>query len=253
MTGLERTWGFQEVEVPRFQDNRHMKVGRLSALRTGRFYPQEIFLVNISDRVWVKPRAIVRPEGLCQMKNSNGTIGNRTRDLPACSAVSQQGYKFTLKICNTWLHESASALLYVHSLPDVKLVCEWTSHVCGIFHSCFCWFFCFRRQTTAGHVSRLRQGFISEDEYVVSCSQFRYDTLCTSTAGGVTNDKTWDSRPVDTTEDVLILGYSEQRRSAYEIWNVFLFVCVVHCIWVPSYTVNYTHTHTHTTCRNMLP
>ena len=32
--------GFQEVEAPRLQDNRHMKVVRLSALRTGRFYPQ---------------------------------------------------------------------------------------------------------------------------------------------------------------------------------------------------------------------
>ena len=35
---LERPWGFQEFEAPRFQDNRHMKVVRLSALRTGRLY-----------------------------------------------------------------------------------------------------------------------------------------------------------------------------------------------------------------------
>ena len=40
ITGLDRPWGFQEVEAPTFQDNRHMKVVRLSALRTGRLYPQ---------------------------------------------------------------------------------------------------------------------------------------------------------------------------------------------------------------------
>jgi hypothetical protein len=35
-TGLDRPLGFQEVEAPEFLDNRHMKVVRLSALRTGR-------------------------------------------------------------------------------------------------------------------------------------------------------------------------------------------------------------------------
>jgi hypothetical protein len=39
ITDLDRPWGFQEVEAPRFQDNRHMKVARLSALRTGHLYP----------------------------------------------------------------------------------------------------------------------------------------------------------------------------------------------------------------------
>ena len=86
-TGLDRPWVFQEVEAPRFQDNQHMKVVRLSALHTDRLYPPR----NIPGTHFCY--RLSRPQGhsaagrIMSMKNSSDTIGNRTRDLPACSAV----------------------------------------------------------------------------------------------------------------------------------------------------------------------
>jgi hypothetical protein len=89
MTGPGRPRGFQEVEAPKFQDNLQMKVVRLSALLTGRLYspgnnPATHFCQRLS-----RPQGHSAAGRIMSMKNSNDTIGNRTRYLSACSAVPQ--------------------------------------------------------------------------------------------------------------------------------------------------------------------
>jgi hypothetical protein len=79
---------FQEAEAPRFQDSRHMKVVRLSALRTGRLYPPEnIPGTHFCERL-SQPQGHSVAGGIMSMKNSSDTTGNRTRDLPICNAVA---------------------------------------------------------------------------------------------------------------------------------------------------------------------
>ena len=79
----------QEVEAPAFHDNRHMKVVRLSALRTGRLYPiGNIPGSHVSYRL-LRSRCRCAAGRIMLMKIVNDIIGNRNRDLLACSVVPQ--------------------------------------------------------------------------------------------------------------------------------------------------------------------
>jgi hypothetical protein len=60
---------------------------RFSDLCSGRPLPPGRFLIIISVSGWVKPKTIVRLEGLGELKKSNDLIGTRTRILPTCSIV----------------------------------------------------------------------------------------------------------------------------------------------------------------------
>jgi len=89
ITCLEKPWGFQEVEVPRFQDNQLMTVVRLSALNTGHLYPPGNIPCTHFSYSLSRSHGRSAAGRIMSMKNCNDTIGNRTRDLPTCSTVPQ--------------------------------------------------------------------------------------------------------------------------------------------------------------------
>jgi hypothetical protein len=61
-------FGSRRLRLLEILYNRHLKVVRLSALRNSCLNPQEGFLVLISVRGWVDPRATMRPEGISHWK-----------------------------------------------------------------------------------------------------------------------------------------------------------------------------------------
>jgi hypothetical protein len=81
--------------------------------------PQEIFLVLITIRSWVDPRAIMRPEGLCQWK------------VPvALSGIDPATFRFVAQCLNHWWR----SVIWDY----IRTVC-----VCGTQCSCNCGDICY--------------------------------------------------------------------------------------------------------------
>ena len=95
-----RAWtgpqGSRRLSLPDFKtaDIWRWKICQPYALAA--FTPQEIFLVLISVRCWVDPRAIVRMERIMSMKNFSDTIGNRTSNLSACTRTRNKSREYNV-------------------------------------------------------------------------------------------------------------------------------------------------------------
>jgi hypothetical protein len=109
----------QKVEDPRLLDSRHMKVVRMSALRTGRVYPPgNIPSTHFCYRL-SQSQGHSATGRIMSMKSSSETIGNRTRDLPVCSAVPEHkvgSINYKAKLVESFFHEVALNKMLISNL-----------------------------------------------------------------------------------------------------------------------------------------
>ena len=121
-TGHDRPQKFQDFAAPRFQANRPIEVARLSALRTGPLNAREILLILISVTGWVDPRAILRPQGLCQSKISikHGESNLRPSGLQR-SASTKNVTKYRIEYNSLYGFRLSLYIPQIHNRPNVSV------------------------------------------------------------------------------------------------------------------------------------
>jgi len=134
-TVLDRPWHFQEAEVPRFQDNQHTKVVRLSTLHidclnppTGKI-PGTYFCSRLSQ---TQDHSVAR--SIMSGKNKRDTIWNWIRDLPACSAEPQPNAPLGTKhMSDSYVHPSRESWSSDGSEAVAALspLCQWHTASCS--------------------------------------------------------------------------------------------------------------------------